>query len=222
MMAHGEQNKINIVLVDDHAILISGLKLLLQKREPFQVAGVAENGEKAIELYEKLKPHLMILDISLPDMNGLEVLKHIKQIDENAKIIVLTMYEDEEYISLIMKAGASGYIPKAAVDEELYTAIDTVMEGYIYLRPKEVTSIMKFKQTEGSAFKLYASLSPREKEILQLIVKGHSLTEIAEELIISIKTVDTHKTRIFHKLNINKKSELVEFALKNNLFNLSS
>ncbi|GEN86698.1 DNA-binding response regulator [Oceanobacillus sojae] len=221
-MAHGEQNKINIVLVDDHAILISGLKLLLQKREPFQVAGVAENGEKAIELYEKLKPHLMILDISLPDMNGLEVLKHIKQIDENAKIIVLTMYEDEEYISLIMKAGASGYIPKAAVDEELYTAIDTVMEGYIYLRPKEVTSIMKFKQTEGSAFKLYASLSPREKEILQLIVKGHSLTEIAEELIISIKTVDTHKTRIFHKLNINKKSELVEFALKNNLFNLSS
>lgn len=222
MMAHGEQNKINIVLVDDHAILISGLKLLLQKRESFQVAGVAENGEKAIELYEKLKPHLMILDISLPDMNGLEVLKHIKQIDENAKIIVLTMYEDEEYISLIMKAGASGYIPKAAVDEELYTAIDTVMEGYIYLRPKEVTSIMKFKQTEGSAFKLYASLSPREKEILQLIVKGHSLTEIAEELIISIKTVDTHKTRIFHKLNINKKSELVEFALKNNLFNLSS
>ncbi|MEK4300561.1 response regulator transcription factor [Oceanobacillus sp. FSL W8-0428] len=222
MMAHGEQNKINIVLVDDHAILISGLKLLLQKREPFQVAGVAENGEKAIELYEKLKPHLMILDISLPDMNGLEVLKHIKQIDENAKIIVLTMYEDEEYISLIMEAGASGYIPKAAVDEELYTAIDTVMEGYIYLRPKEVTSIMKFKQTEGSAFKLYASLSPREKEILQLIVKGHSLTEIAEELIISIKTVDTHKTRIFHKLNINKKSELVEFALKNNLFNLSS
>ncbi|MFD1416628.1 response regulator [Oceanobacillus jeddahense] len=222
MLEHEEQNNVNIVLVDDHAILISGLKLLLQKRKAFQVAGVAESGKKAMELYKKLKPHLMILDISLPDMNGLEVLKHIKTIDENAKIIVLTMYEDEEYVSLIMEAGASGYIPKAAVDEELYTAIDTVMEGYIYLRPKEVTSMMKFRQSKGSAFQLYSSLSPREKEIMQLMVKGYSLTEIAEKLIISIKTVDTHKTRIFQKLNIHKKSELVEFTLKNNLFDLPS
>ena len=208
------------MLVDDHAILISGLKLLLQKRTSYQVVGVADDGHKALDLYDKLVPDILILDISLPGMDGLQVLKNIRARYEFAKVIVLTMYEDEEYVSLIMEAGASGYVPKVAVDEELYSAIDTVMDGYIYLRPKEMTSIIKNKQSEEKIHKMYSIISPREQEVLQLIVKGHSLTEIAGELLISIKTVDTHKTRIFNKLNITKKSELVEFVIKHNLIDI--
>lgn len=213
------KEKISIMLVDDHAILISGLKLLLQKRSSYQVVGVAEDGYKAIELYDKLKPDILLLDISLPGMDGLQVLKKIKLRYEQAKVIILTMYEDEEYVSLIMKAGASGYVPKVAVDEELYSAIDAVMEGYIYLRPKEMTTILKNKQSEEKINKMYATLSLREQEVLQWIVKGYTLTEIAGELLISIKTVDTYKTRIFNKLNLTKKSELVEFVTKHNLIN---
>ncbi|MFJ7832447.1 response regulator [Peribacillus sp. NPDC097284] len=208
------------MLVDDHAILISGLKLLLQKRTSYQIVGVADDGYKALELYDKLEPDILILDISLPGMDGLQVLNNIRARYEHAKVIVLTMYEDEEYVSLIMGAGASGYVPKVAVDEELYSAIDTVMDGYIYLRPKEMTSMIKNKQSEEKIHKMYSTISPREKEVLQLIVKGHSLTEIAGELRISIKTVDTHKTRIFNKLNITKKSELVEFVFKHNLIDI--
>ncbi|MGE7122524.1 response regulator [Peribacillus sp. NPDC046944] len=208
------------MLVDDHAILISGLKLLLQKRTSYQIVGVADDGHKALELYDKLEPDILILDISLPGMDGLQVLNNIRARYEHAKVIVLTMYEDEEYVSLIMGAGASGYVPKVAVDEELYSAIDTVMDGYIYLRPKEMTSMIKNKQSEEKIHKMYSTISPREKEVLQLIVKGHSLTEIAGELLISIKTVDTHKTRIFNKLNITKKSELVEFVFKHNLIDI--
>lgn len=170
------------------------------------MVGVADDGYKAIELYNELKPDILILDISLPGMDGLQVLKNIKAQHEHAKVIILTMYEDEEYVSLIMNAGASGYVPKVAVDEELYSAIETVMDGYIYLRPKEMTSMMKNKQKEENVHKMYSTLSLREREVLQLIVKGYSLTEIAGELLISIKTVDTHKTRIFNKLNISKKA----------------
>lgn len=213
------KEKISIMLVDDHAILISGLKILLQKQSSYQVVGVAEDGHKAIELYDKLKPDILLLDISLPGMDGLQVLKKIRSRYEQAKVIILTMYEDEEYVSLIMKAGASGYVPKVAVDEELYSAIDAVMEGYIYLRPKEMTTILKNKQSEEKINKMYATLSLREQEVLQWIVKGYTLTEIASELLISIKTVDTYKTRIFNKLNLTKKSELVEFVTKHNLIN---
>ena len=214
------KREISIMLVDDHAILISGLKLLLQKRTSYQVVGVAEDGYKALELYDKLEPDILILDISLPGMDGLQVLKNIRARYEHAKVTILTMFEDEEYVSLIIEAGASGYVPKVAVDEELYSAIDTVMDGYIYLRPKEMTSIIKNKQSEEKIHKMYSTLSLREQEVLQMIVKGHSLTEIAGELLISIKTVDTYKTRIFNKLNLTKKSELVEFVNKHNLIDI--
>lgn len=136
------EQTIQIMLVDDHALLRSGLKLLLQKKPPFKVVGEAANGIEALRLYEDLRPHLLILDISLPRLDGIQVLREIKLRHEEAKVIVLTMHEDEDYITSIMQAGASGYIPKAAVDEELYTAIDSVMNGYMYLRPKETKTLI--------------------------------------------------------------------------------
>ncbi|ARF68717.1 DNA-binding response regulator [Paenibacillus larvae subsp. pulvifaciens] len=212
------EQTIQIMLVDDHALLRSGLKLLLQKKPPFKVVGEAANGIEALRLYEDLRPHLLILDISLPRLDGIQVLREIKLRHEEAKVIVLTMHEDEDYITSIMQAGASGYIPKAAVDEELYTAIDSVMNGYMYLRPKEtktlISSMLKKVPKEADSRNPYVILSPREREVLRFLVRGYSLAETAKALTVSIKTVDTHKTRMMNKLNISKKSELIEYALE--------
>ncbi|MCX2826183.1 DNA-binding response regulator [Bacillus pseudomycoides] len=211
---------INIMLVDDHALMRSGLKLLLQKRPSLKVVGEASDGLEALRLYDILRPDILILDISLPRLDGIQVLTEIKLRYEQAKVIVLTMHEDEDYVTLIMNAGASGYVPKAAVDEELYTAIDSVMDGYLYLRPKEISTMLKRLQNETESRNPYVILSPREREVLQFLVKGFSLSEIAQELTISIKTVDTHKTRMLNKLNLSKKSELVQYAIKYNLINM--
>ncbi|AIK40470.1 bacterial regulatory s, luxR family protein [Bacillus pseudomycoides] len=198
----------------------SGLKLLLQKRPSLKVVGEASDGLEALRLYDILRPDILILDISLPRLDGIQVLTEIKLRYEQAKVIVLTMHEDEDYVTLIMNAGASGYVPKAAVDEELYTAIDSVMDGYLYLRPKEISTMLKRLQNETESRNPYVILSPREREVLQFLVKGFSLSEIAQELTISIKTVDTHKTRMLNKLNLSKKSELVQYAIKYNLINM--
>jgi two-component system, NarL family, response regulator NreC len=212
------EQTIQIMLVDDHALLRSGLKLLLQKKPSFKVVGEAADGIEALRLYEDLRPHLLILDISLPRLDGIQVLREIKLRHEEAKVIVLTMHEDEDYITSIMQAGASGYIPKAAVDEELYTAIDSVMNGYMYLRPKEtktlISSMLKKAPIEADSRNPYVILSPREREVLRFLVRGYSLAETAKALTVSIKTVDTHKTRMMNKLNICKKSELIEYALE--------
>ncbi|SFJ32717.1 MULTISPECIES: response regulator transcription factor [unclassified Bacillus (in: firmicutes)] len=214
------EKTISIMLVDDHALMRAGLKLLLQKRPSLKVIGEASDGFEALRLYDNLRPDILILDISLPRVDGIQVLTEVKLRYEQAKVIVLTMHEDEDYITLIMNAGASGYVPKAAVDEELYNAIDSVMDGYIYLRPKEISTMLKKIQNETDSRNPYVILSPREREVLQLLVQGFSMSEIAGELTISIKTVDTHKTRMLNKLNLSKKSELVQYAIKYNLINM--
>lgn len=215
------EQTITILIADDHALLRSGLKLLLQKKPANKVVGEASNGIEALRLYEELRPHILILDISMPHMDGIEVLKKIKACHAHAKVIVLTMHEDEDYITTIMKEGAVGYIPKVAVDEELYTAIDTVQNGYVYLRPQDTQTLIasvlhKAPQAveENSPFVI---LSDREREVLSYLVRGYTLVETAQQLLISIKTVDTHKTRMMNKLNLTKKSELVEYAIKYNL-----
>ncbi|AYB40912.1 response regulator [Brevibacillus laterosporus] len=217
------EQTVQIMLVDDHSLLRSGLKLLLHKKPSLKVVGEAADGVEAIRLYEDIRPHILILDISMPRLDGIQVLREIKMRHEQAKVIVLTMHEDEDYITSIMHAGASGYVPKAAVDEELYTAIDTVMNGYVYLRPKEtqtlISSILKRTPSETDSRNPYVILSPREREVLRFLARGYSLVETAQELVVSIKTVDTHKTRIMNKLNVSRKRELVEYAMKYNLLN---
>ncbi|CAH8773016.1 response regulator [Paenibacillus dendritiformis] len=212
---------VKIMIVDDHALLRAGLKLLLHKKPSFQVVGEAADGVEALRLYEEVQPHLLLLDISMPRLDGIQVLAEIKQRHEQAKVIVLTMHEDEDYITSIMRAGASGYIPKAAVDEELYTAIDSVMSGYVYLRPQEtrilLSSMLKKTPHEAEAGDPYRLLSPREIEVLRFLARGYTLVETARELMVSIKTVDTHKTRMMNKLNVTRRSQLVEYAMKHHL-----
>ena len=212
------QQNIRIMLADDHALLRAGLKLLLEKKPLMKVVGEAADGIQTVKLYEQLAPDILILDITLPLMDGIECLKEIKARNPQARIIVVTMHEDEDYIKKIIHSGASGYVPKSAVDQELFNAIDTVMQGYTYLRPQETQLFLHgfYEKTENdndpySPFQLF---SVREREVLRLFVRGHSLSEIAEEINLSVKTIDTYKSRIMTKLHANRKSELVTYALK--------
>ncbi|UHA72514.1 response regulator transcription factor [Paenibacillus sp. 481] len=211
-----------VMLADDHALIRSGLKLLLGKRPSYEVVGEAADGIEALRLYEELLPDILILDISLPRMDGIQVLKEIKARHADAKIIVLTMHEDEDYINAVIHAGASGYVPKAAVDEDLYAAIDSVIKGYVFLRPQEthvLLSSIKKKSIQEEHHRLYHLLSSREKEVLDYLSRGYSLVEIGQKLVLSVKTIDTHKSRLMAKLNVTKKSELVEYVIKHNLQN---
>ena len=210
-----EKRKIRIMLVDDHVLIRSGLTMLLQKHGSVEVIGEAADGLEALRLYEQLQPDILLLDLSLPRMDGITCLKEIRERDPAAKVIVLSMHEDEDYIRAVIDAGASGYVPKAAMDEELFNAIDAVRKGHFYLRPQEAhTLVNTLKSRQADPLDPYVLLSNREREVLRLLVRGYTQSEIAQEMTISAKTVDTYKTRIMVKLNAEKKSELFNYALK--------
>lgn len=212
------EKKIRIILADDHRLLRSGLKLLLGRSAKIEFIGEASDGETTLRLFEELRPDILLLDLSMPKMGGMDCLKEIKSRYPGAKIIVLTMHDDEEYIKEAMKAGAAGYVHKGAVDTELFKAIDQVAKGQLYLSPREsqtlLSTLLKTDQAALDEQDPYVLLSVREREVLKRIVYGYSLSEIAGELSISIKTVETYKVRVMEKLKVSKKSALVEYALR--------
>jgi DNA-binding NarL/FixJ family response regulator len=210
--------EITIVLADDHVLLRSGLKLLLEREPLFKVVGEASDGEEALKVLQEKKPDIIILDISMPNIDGIECIKEIKSRGLKTKIIVLTMHDDENYIKEVMRAGAVAYVQKGSVDTELFLAITEVNKGMIYLSPKDSRCLLNMLVTEPAQKAReddpYIILSSREREVLKLLSRGYSLKEIGDELYLSIKTVDTYKTRIMEKLNFTKKSQLVSYALK--------
>ena len=212
------KQKLKVLLADDHKLLRSGLKLLLQRNLGMQVVGEAADGEQAIQLFEQLQPDILLLDLSMPNMDGLECLKEIKSRYPEAKVIVLTMHEDENYIKRAMQAGASAYVPKSAADTDLFKAIEAVEAGGIYLSQQDsnlLLHVLLNREQETIDKKApYVLLSPREREVLRLVAHGYSLAEVAERLSLSIKTVDTYKVRLTEKLKASKRSELVSYALK--------
>ncbi len=212
------KQKLKVLLADDHKLLRSGLKLLLQRDPGILVVGEAADGEQTIELFEQLQPDILLLDLSMPNMDGIECLKEIKSRYSNAKVIVLTMHEDENYIKRAMQAGACAYVPKSAADTDLFKAIETVQAGGIYLRQHDsnvlLHNLLNHEQEKIDKKAPYVLLSPREREVLRLVAHGYSLAEVAERLALSIKTVDTYKVRLMEKLHANKRSQLVSYALK--------
>jgi len=210
--------EITIVLADDHVLLRSGLKLLLEREPLFKVVGEASDGEEALQVIQEKKPDIIILDISMPNIDGIECIKEIKSRGLKTKIIVLTMHDDENYIKEVMRAGAVAYVQKGSVDTELFLAIKEVSKGMIYLSPKDSRCLLNMLVTEPAQKAKeddpYIILSSREREVLKLLSRGYSLKEIGDRLYLSIKTVDTYKTRIMEKLNFTKKSQLVSYALK--------
>lgn len=208
---------IRVLLADDHPLFRSGLKNVLQADPVFDIIGEASRGDEAVLLAKGCKPDLVIMDVSMPVMDGIESTRQIKSMDPSIKILMLTTYSDDAYWQESMEAGASGYVLKRAVDTELMIAIRTVMEGERYVYPTLLGGFGRSKQEAQEVEVEEDVLSPREKEVLLLIALGHTQQEIAEQLAVSIKTVDSYKTRIREKLNMTKRSDMVRYALKHNI-----
>lgn len=213
-------DKIKIFLADDHALVRAGLRMLLKSDPQLEVTGEAANGQEVIEKLAVIKTDILILDISMPQMSGLDCIGRIRELYPDIRIIMLSMHEDENYIKNAMNQGAVGYVPKASADAELFDAIREVQQGNIYLSKNAAQSLLASmfsphpQSDKSDDAKL---LSGRELEVFKYIVRGYSITEIGEMLNLSVKTIDTYKTRIMDKLHCHKKSQLVEYALQHGL-----
>jgi len=213
--------KIKVLLADDHPVFRSGLKSVIISNNELEIVGEVSNGNEAVQESLLKTPDLIIMDINMPEIDGIEATKKIKEILPTIKIIILTMYADEEFLKEGLKAGASGYILKRAVDTELLSAIKIVLNGENYIYPTLIPSLYdRSKENQDDKLlndNLVGKLSEREKEVLKYISLGYTLQEIADELYLSIKTVDTYKSRIMEKLGTKKRSELVKYAITHNL-----
>lgn len=215
------ENKIRVLLADDHAVLRSGLRLLLSGQPDMEVVGEAADGEEAIAKTRELKPDVLLLDITMPGVSGLEVLERIKKEEPDVKVVVLTMHDDESYVERIMMAGGSGYVLKKAADTELLQAIRAVQQGGIYLHPTMTRALVSQLRRKAAAqekqSRSASKLSERELEVLKLVAQGYTNKEIADMIFLSVKTVETHKAHIMDKLELRSRAELVRYALDNGL-----
>ncbi len=210
-------NKIKIILVEDHPMVRIGLKSLLSGSEHIDIIGEASNGVEAIELIEKDPPEIVLSDISMPQMNGLSLAKHIQDNHPDIKVLLLTIHMEPEYIIEGFDAGIMGYLPKDSSQEELIEAIETIYTGGKYMSQK-VSEIIAQRLIRKDPFqKPNTKLTPREKKILEMLVEGDRNKEIAEKLSISVRTVDTHRTNIMRKLDVNNTAELVKKAISDSL-----
>jgi len=216
-------SKIRLLLVDDHGVVRSGLRMLLETQQDIEIVGEAASGHKAIELVQQHRPHIVLMDVQMTDMNGIEATREIKRLCPETKVLTLTMYENEQYLLEMLKAGASGYIPKRAAPDELVEAIRTVQQGNIFLYPTVANLLVQnYLDTQNGAEeeKDIDILTSREQEVLVLIAEGLTNPEIAEKLFISVKTVDRHRENMMQKLNMHSRIDLVKFAIKNELISL--
>jgi two-component system, NarL family, response regulator NreC len=207
--------KIRIVLVDDHQVLRSGLRALLNLEPDFEVVGEASNGIEAVKLAETLRPDIIVMDVSMPEMDGLQAAEEIRSLDLQSKIVMLTVHADEEYLFQTLKAGASGFVHKSSADRELIEAIRTANRGDVFLYPSAIKKLLgEYLRGESGKANEKDSLTKREREVLKATAEGYTNHEIAEQLVISPKTVDTYRQRIMEKLNLHHRSELIRYALK--------
>ena len=215
--------KIRVLLAEDHTIVRQGISALLRSEPDIEVVGEAADGLEALELAKKLIPDVVLMDIAMRNLNGLEATRKIKKLFPHTKVLVLTMYDNEEWIFQILRVGASGYLIKDSAMTELTSAIRAVHQGDSYLSPsisKKVIDEYIRKAEMGEKGGLEDLLSGREREILQLIAEGHSVPQIASLLCISKKTVEAHKNHIMEKLNIRDKVGLIKYAIRTGLTKL--
>jgi len=213
--------KITVLLVDDHALFRQGIRALLANSEHAAIVGEATDGREAIEKVHDLQPQVVLMDIGMPGMGGIEATRRIIKENPYTKILVLTQYEDVEYILSMLRIGAKGYISKTATAEELDTAIQTVRRGESYLYPSAATILVEEYLHRVSGEKNgYERLTDREKEVLQLVAEGDTNREIAEQLFISIKTVLRHRTNIMEKLGFHNRTELIKYAISKGLIEI--
>jgi DNA-binding NarL/FixJ family response regulator len=226
-----EAVQLRILLADDHDILRQGLKLLLEAQPDLHVVGEARTGRSAVEQAAALQPDIVVLDISMPDMDGLEACQHIRRQHPGIQVLILTMHESEEYFLQALRMGATGYLVKKAAPAELCAAVRTIAQGgaflypglakaliRAYLAPKNGASSTAPAQPESAKnttlSQVFSVLTPRELEVLKLVAAGHTNQEIADQLVLSIKTVQAHRANVMEKLGLHDITHLVRFALR--------
>lgn len=207
--------KLSILLADDHAIIREGLKSLIKSQPDMEVMGEADNGRAALQQARELQPDVLVMDISMPEINGAKVTELLAKEHPQIKVLALTVHEDKGYLRQLLKAGAAGYVLKRAAAHELIHAIRAVASGGTYLDPMMTNKIVGDYVREKSVRDelLQDTLSEREIEVLRLIAEGHSNKEIASRLKLSVKTVETYKTRLMSKLGFHSRTEIVRYAL---------
>jgi DNA-binding NarL/FixJ family response regulator len=214
--------KIRILLADDHTILRNGIRALLEDEPGMVVVGEAEDGRTAVTLACQLEPDVVLMDIAMPLLNGLEATRQIKRLCPRARVLILTMHDNEEYIRQVLEAGAMGYILKDAAARELLSAIRALQRGEAILSPAVTRLVIEDYLRWGGIRPEHPAdnLSPREREVLQLIAEGHTSKQIAEILSISVKTVQAHRTNLMQKLDLHDRGELIKYAIQKKIIEI--
>ncbi|MBN1218574.1 MAG: response regulator transcription factor [Anaerolineae bacterium] len=209
--------KARVLLVEDHIVVRQGIKALLSDESDLEIVGEADNGREALPLIEKLQPNVVLMDISMPGMNGIEATRQVRQRFPEVKVVILSMHANEEYVFQVLRAGASGYVLKQSDSSEVLTAIHAALSGGSFLSPPisraVIDDYVHRAEVRGQGDNLDL-LTSREREVLQLLAEGLSNKEIAEQLSISIKTVETHRSNMMSKLEVSNKTDLIKYALR--------
>ncbi len=209
--------KIRVLIVDDHTLVRDGVRALLSLVSDIEVVGEAANGKEALEKVRELSPDVVLMDLAMPIMGGLEATRRIRREFPKTKVVALTQYDDSEYVIPVIEAGACGFVTKMVAFSELATAIQAAYKGDSYLSPSAAAALVEECQQKTTAEgekDPYQQLTDREREVLKLIAEGHTTREIADMLVVSPKTVEWYKTSMMNKLNIHNKTELIKFAIR--------
>lgn len=214
-------NELQVLLVDDHSLVRAGFRGLIERLPNIQIVGEARDGQEALDLIEKHKPNIVLMDIGLPGLNGLEVLSRARKLSAQTRVIMLSIYSDEETVRLALQLGAAGYLLKDASISELELAMSSVAEGNPYLSPAVLKYVLadyircvNGEQSARQGRTQRMALTPRQREVLQLVAEGYTSQQIAEKLCLSTKTVEAHRTQIMERLNIHDYAGLIRFAVK--------
>jgi len=215
--------KIKVLIVDDHTLVRDGIRALLALVADVEVVGEAANGKEALEKVKELAPNVVLMDLAMPIMGGLEATRRIRREFPGTKVLALTQYDDSEYVIPIIEAGACGFVTKMVAFSELASAIQTAYNGESFLSPTAAAALVdEFQQKAGVDGERdpYQQLTDREKEVLKLVVEGHTAREMADMLVVSPKTVEGYKTSLMAKLNIHNKTDLIKFAIRKRVITL--
>ena len=213
-------SEIRLLLVDDHEVVRTGLRMLLESQEDIKILAEASTASEALQFAEQYQPDVVVMDITLPDMSGIEATRRLKERQPEIAVVALTIHEDEQYFFEMLQAGASGYVPKRAAPEDLISAIRAAFSGEIYLYPslaKALVSDYLGRRLTSPGESSLETLTPREEEVLELLAEGLSNDEIAERLVISHHTVARHRENLMSKLNLHNRGELVKYAIRKGL-----
>lgn len=213
---------IKILIADDHKLMREGLRTLIEKQAGMQVVGEADNGRTAVKMVSELSPDVVIMDIAMPDLNGIEATHQIISEFENTKVIVLSMHADKRFVAKVLKMGGTGYLLKDSAFEELVHAVHDVINNRIFLSPRITDIVIEdyIRSSPNNEPSVFSELTDREREVLQLIAEGKATKEISSSLYVSIKTVETHRKRIMDKLDTHSIADLTKYAIREGIISL--